>query len=153
MKTFIPKPSPPFRAEHQTFSPRDGAAYPATTSPDRAGRPWFSGWEGKLRRVWFLVLWSSPLFTAYAVEIPPPGRNRTIVDIINSLTRFAVTLLAPLSVLMVLIAGFLYMTGGGNPEKIKTAHKVLLYALVGIAVVLLASSALVIIKEILGIQD
>ena len=43
-----------------------------------------------------------------------------------------------LSVLMVLYAAFLFITGGGNEDKIGTARKVLIFALIGVAVALLA---------------
>lgn len=80
----------------------------------------------------------------------PLGKDATFTTIIERVTGYANALLAPLSALMVLIAGLLYMTGGGNPEKIKTAHKVLLWALVGIGIVLLSSGAVAIVKNLLG---
>lgn len=86
-----------------------------------------------------------------AVTIQDPLRGRTFQDLIQSVVEFANSLLAPLSALMVLIAGFMYMTGGGNPERIKTAHKVLIWALVGIGIVLLANIAEAIIRDVLGI--
>lgn len=87
---------------------------------------------------------------ANAEEIPNPIGSKTFQQVIERLVDFANLLLAPLSTFMVLLAGFFYMTGGGNPEKIKTAHKTLVWALVGIAIVLLANSASFIIKEVLS---
>ncbi len=92
-----------------------------------------------------------PLLSVQAEEIANPlGPGATIARIIGSLIRFAKTLLAPLAVLMVLIAGFLYMTGGGSEEKIKTAHRVFLWAVVGIAIVLIAESVCAIVGRIIG---
>src|SRR3989338_7853503 len=89
---------------------------------------------------------------AWAIEIEDPlGKGANFNTIINNLVRFANSILAPLSTLMILIAGFLYMTGGGIPEKIKTAHKVLIWALVGIGIVLLANGAEAIIRSILRV--
>lgn len=82
----------------------------------------------------------------------PLGEGATFHSIIQNVVRFANSLLAPLSTLMVLIAGFLYMTGGGNPEKIKTARQVLIWTLVGIAVVIVANVAETIVREVLGIR-
>lgn len=82
----------------------------------------------------------------------PLGQGATFNKIINNVVRFANSLLAPLSTLMVLIAGFYYMTGGGNPERVKTAHKILTWALIGIAIVLLANSAEVIIRSVIGVK-
>lgn len=98
---------------------------------------------------WALLL---PALIAAAATLEDPLKGKAFQDIINSVVKFANSILAPLSTLMVLIAGFLYMTGGGNPEKIKTAHKVLIWALVGIGIVLLANSAEVIIRSVLGVK-
>lgn len=100
------------------------------------------------------IAWSllTPALIAAAAGLEDPLKGKTFQQIITSVVSFANSLLAPLSTLMVLIAGFLYMTGGGNPEKIKTAHKVLIWALVGIGIVLLANSAEVIIRGILGVS-
>lgn len=93
-----------------------------------------------------------PTIIAHAATIYDPLQGKTFQDLINNIVKFANSILAPLSTLMVLIAGFLYMTGGGNPEKIKTAHKVLIWALVGIGIVLLANGAEAIIRSILGVS-
>ena len=82
----------------------------------------------------------------------PLGQGATFESIIKNVTKFANYLLTPLSTLMILIAGFYYMTGGGNPEKVKKAHMILTWALIGIAIVLLANSAEVIIRSVLGVK-
>lgn len=104
----------------------------------------------------WLFISAAALFSpalAFAATIQDPLGGKTFQDLITNVTRFANSLLAPLSALMILIAGFLYMTGGGNPEKIKTAHKMLIWALVGIGIVLLANAAGAIIRGILGVSS
>lgn len=86
----------------------------------------------------------------HAIAIDNPlGEKATFSTIIENITKFANSLLAPLSTLMVLIAGFLYLTAGGNPEKVKLAHKTLIWALVGIGLVILANSVRIIIEQVL----
>ena len=98
-----------------------------------------------------IILLSFPFFAIQAENIINPiGEGGTFGAIIQRIVNFAKSLLAPLAVLMVLIAGFLYMTGGGNPEKIKIAHRVFLWAVVGIAIVLIAESVCVIVGRIIG---
>lgn len=85
-----------------------------------------------------------------AIEIKNPlGAGATFDTIITNITKFANSLLAPLSALMVLIAGFLYLTAGGNQEKVKLAHRTIIWALVGIGLVILANSARIIITQVL----
>ncbi|MBI4132766.1 MAG: TrbC/VirB2 family protein [Candidatus Sungbacteria bacterium] len=97
-----------------------------------------------------LVVMTMFAVVASAVSVQDPLGGKKFEDIIKGVVSFANTILAPLSTLMILIAAFLYMTGGGNPEKITTAHRVLIWALVGIAIVLLSNGALAIIKNVLG---
>jgi predicted permease len=52
--------------------------------------------------------------------------------------------------LMVLIGGLQLMFAGGNEERIKSGRKTILYAVVGYAIVLLASGLSLIIKDVLG---
>lgn len=80
----------------------------------------------------------------------PLGTGSTFETIVERFTKLAQVLVTPLSVLMILISGFLYMTAGGSPERLKTAHKMLIWAIIGIALVLLATTADQIIKSVLG---
>jgi hypothetical protein len=55
-----------------------------------------------------------------------------------------------LAVIFILIAAFKYLTAGGEPENIKKAGSMLLYAAVAIAVALLAKAIPVVIGTFLG---
>ncbi len=80
----------------------------------------------------------------------PLGSGSTFQTIVERFIKLAQLLVTPLSVLMILIAGFMYMTAGGSEERLKTAHKMLIWAIIGIALVLLATAAQAIIKSVLG---
>jgi hypothetical protein len=45
--------------------------------------------------------------------------------------------------------GFYFLTSGGDPEKIRTAKKIITYALIGLLIVLLASALIFVIKLVL----
>lgn len=108
------------------------------------------------------------------VEIPPQGRTDSVsctsqcddtdkglcipnpltdCDIVSFLDRVA-TLVLQLSVFvavaMVIVAGVMYITAGGNKERVQRATRTLVYALVGFAVVILAKALVMIIKAALG---
>lgn len=94
---------------------------------------------------------AAPILASAAISIENPlGQGATFDRIIQNIVKFVQTIIAPLATLMILIAGFLYMTAGGSPEKIKKAHQTLIWALVGIGIVLLASSAAAIIQSIIN---
>lgn len=53
------------------------------------------------------------------------------------------------SVLMILYSAYLFMTGGGDPKKVSQARQALTFALIGVAVALLAIAIPGIIRDIL----
>jgi hypothetical protein len=53
----------------------------------------------------------------------------------------------PLSVIMVLVGAFKFMTSAGDPEKVSEARKTILYAAVGFAIACLCGAVTNIIKS------
>jgi hypothetical protein len=60
--------------------------------------------------------------------------NKLIRDIVNLLTA----VVGVLAVIMIIVAGFRYVTSGGSDEAVKGAKNTILYAVVGLVVVALA---------------
>ena len=73
---------------------------------------------------------------ALVEQILPQGvtAETGLVNIIN----YAFGFLIAVSVLMFIIAAFLFVTGGGNPEQIKSARRWLIYAAIGLAVAVIS---------------
>lgn len=69
--------------------------------------------------------------------------------VINRVTDLLWTIFAGLVVVMFIIVGFLYLTSRGEPGKIQTANKALIWTIIGIAVGILAYSAYNIIYGII----
>lgn len=61
--------------------------------------------------------------------------------------------LIALSLIMIVIAGFNYVTAGDNSEKVSKANKMILYAAIGIAVALLAKGIPIIIGNFLNVSN
>ena len=60
------------------------------------------------------------------------------------------TLIASLGTIMIIVAGILYLTSAGNPERMGTAKKALVYAIIGIVIGLAATAIVEIIKQTIG---
>ena len=90
------------------------------------------------------------LARAAAIE-NPIGAGATFTTTVERITNYAIIFVVPLSASMVLLAGFFYMTSGGDTEKLKTAHRTLLWALVGTGVVLLSKATILIVRSVLGL--
>jgi len=90
-----------------------------------------------------------PIAFAAVVTAGPTtlGGVTTIVDTVITWVQTIVFLIA---ILMIIWAGFTWMTAGGDEEKIKTARSMLLWALVGIAVALFAGVAKTFITNLIS---
>lgn len=84
----------------------------------------------------------------------PPGAVVTsigdIMRIVETAVNWAFSLILILAVLFIFYSAWLYMTAGGNPEKVESAKKNLLYAVVGIVIALLARSIIALVRNFLG---
>ncbi|MFN7088339.1 MAG: pilin [Candidatus Paceibacteria bacterium] len=83
-------------------------------------------------------------------DIPNPLRFGTIPEILGAISEFLIWIAAPILTVMVLWAGFLYLTSGGDISKIQRAKNALLWAGIGFAIILINRGVALIIQEILG---
>ena len=75
----------------------------------------------------------------------------TLVNTIMGLINWIAWIVGLAAVVMGLWAGILFITAGGDATKVTTARNILLYAIVGIAVAILAFSLVAISQSIFGI--
>lgn len=61
-----------------------------------------------------------------------------LTDFLSNIIQFAMTVSVIIAVVAVLVAGFKYITSGGDSEKVKSSTQSLIYALVGLVIVFLA---------------
>ncbi|MDO8492056.1 MAG: hypothetical protein Q7S34_00225 [bacterium] len=93
-----------------------------------------------------------PVFFAYAVDIENPlgPGNTTFEAVISRIADFAVLIATPIAVIVILYAGVLFMTSAGDVEKVKKAKRALLWALVGLGIVLIGRGFIAIIRDALS---
>jgi len=98
-----------------------------------------------------LILIESALGETTTITISNPlGETSDVLTLIDKILNFLLGIALVLTPIMIVYAGFLYITAAGNEEKVKTANKVLIWALIGLAVVLIAKGVPALIKEFLG---
>lgn len=66
--------------------------------------------------------------------------TKDVRDVAASLIKVAISLLGMLTVVIILIGGFTWMTAGGNDEKIGQAKKWIFAGVIGLAIILSAYS-------------
>jgi len=79
------------------------------------------------------------------LEVPIPGieadflcKKPSLVKYVNVLINFITALIVIIGLISIIIGGYFYMTAGGNSDRISTAKQFIEYALIGIALALMA---------------
>jgi len=74
----------------------------------------------------------------------------TVGTFITKLYPWAISFGAALAGLMMIYAGYIYVTSQGNPDSTKTAKDLIVGALVGLALIILAG---MILRSVVGIPE
>jgi hypothetical protein len=87
------------------------------------------------------------------VEVPTKYKSfADLLPVINTITNYIFTALIVFAVIMVIIAGFNFLTAGGDPIKAGTARSQLIYALVAIAIGALAKGLIYMVATLMGVS-
>jgi hypothetical protein len=84
--------------------------------------------------------------TAHAVQINPPIKGN-LADLIEKVWVYLYWISFPIATLMIVIAGFMFVTASGNENQIKKAKDLLLYTFIGFLVIILAQGVVLLIKK------
>lgn len=87
----------------------------------------------------------------YSFEIPNPlkGGADDFTSLVKIIAQWVFNLAIPIAVAMIVYAGILFLTSSGEPAKITKAKQVLTYAVIGLAIILIGSGFITLIKSIL----
>jgi hypothetical protein len=114
-----------------------------------------SGHKDKILPLLFAAWTLSPLVVSAQSPSPTPIFS-SIGDVAVKLCTvfdWIFTFALIISFIYIVLAGIKYITAGGNPEKVKSVHQALIWAVAGIAVALVARSVPFIIAILLNAQD
>lgn len=67
--------------------------------------------------------------------------DRTLPEVIGQIVKVALSILGLVALVIFIIAGFQWMTSGGNKEKIQGAQKLMGAAILGLVIVIIAYAA------------
>jgi len=91
-----------------------------------------------------------PLFFSQAVTIDNPLNWDTFEELITAIINGLYTISIVLVPIVIVIAGYFFVTSVGEPEKVNTAKKMILYALIGFLIILMSKGIIAFIKQVLG---
>lgn len=98
------------------------------------------------------VILSSLLFmnSAVATEIKNPLKWDTVEDLIKAIATFLRNLALVVTPIIIIVAGYYFVTSMGDPARITSARKMVLYAMIGLGIILVSEAIVVLIKEVVG---
>ena len=82
-------------------------------------------------------------------QAPPNYTAEQAMDILPTIINYAFGFLLVVVVLMIIAAAYMFVTGGGNPDQLGKAKNLLMYALIGLAVALVARGLIALVGGLL----
>lgn len=84
------------------------------------------------------------------IDIPNPLVSGDIPTLIDTIATWLLEIGTVLATIVVLWAAFLFMTSGGNADRVTRARQTLWYAVIGLTVLLLAKGVTLFIQNVLS---
>jgi len=102
--------------------------------------------------IFLTVVFLSFLFCATqaaAIEITNPLNYTTFDQLIKAIIIFLRNLALVVTALVIVLAGFYFVTAAGDPAKVTKAKQMILYALIGLAIVLAAEGIVALMGKVI----
>ena len=80
-----------------------------------------------------------------------PTSGAAVINIVINLTNWLFVGFMVLAVVILVLAGFQFISSGGDPQNVAKARSKLLWAVIAIAIALMARGIPVVVKAILGV--
>lgn len=84
------------------------------------------------------------------IAICNPLNSCDFTELIDKIINFVFWVAVAIVPLMALIAGFYFVTAAGDPNKINTAKKILIYTAIGFVIILFAKGLISVLQQVLG---
>lgn len=82
-------------------------------------------------------------------KIKDPFDGSSLLGVGTKFINFLLAMIVIAAVVVIVIAGFRMITGGGNPTQVAKAKKAIIYAIIGLAVALMSFAIVQIIQRFL----
>jgi len=92
------------------------------------------------------------LLAANNVELQNPVNWSTMEDLGDAVVNFLFQISLIIAPLFIIIAGFYFVTAAGDPQKIETAKRIIIYTLIGLIIIIASKGIIALIKTILRVK-
>jgi len=109
---------------------------------------------GLLGLITIVSLFSAPIVVAAAditisEQFPGDYTSEKALKILPTILSYVYGTFLVIVVLMIIVAGYMFVTAGGSPEKVTTARNVLMYSLIGLAIAVVARGLIALVAKFL----
>ena len=99
----------------------------------------------------FLISLASQVL-ADDVKLQNPLSAPDFKTIVDTIVNFIIILAVAIAPIFIIYAGYLFMTSAGDPTKVKTAKNVIMYVVIGLAVLLLSKGLIMVLISVIGVD-
>ncbi|MDP2864249.1 MAG: TrbC/VirB2 family protein [bacterium] len=99
-----------------------------------------------------LTLLPTSALMAQVIGIENPLEAESFEDLLNTIVTFIFWIAIAIAPVMIMIAAFFLLTAGGDPKRIDTAKQIILWTVIGLAIILLAKGLISVLRQIIGVQ-
>ena len=101
--------------------------------------------------IFLIAVFLLPL-CVFGTTIPNPLGHDTFGDLIHAIVSFVRNVALMIAPIIFIIAGLMYYFSAGNAEQAKKATNLIKWAIVGLAIILVANGITAIVKDIMGVD-
>ena len=84
-----------------------------------------------------------------AICIPNPLKACSFEELVKTIIKFLQEVALVITAMVIVIAGYYFVTSMGDPARVSQARKMVLYALVGLGIILLAQALVALIEVVI----
>ena len=81
--------------------------------------------------------------------IPNPLKACSFQELIESIIKFLQLLAGVVTAIVIVVAGYYFVASMGDPAKVSQARKMVLYALIGLGIILMAQAIIALIEAVI----
>ena len=110
-----------------------------------------------LKNFWFFLL-NFNLFlnkalangTTGGIQLPNPVQYGTIEEVLQAISKWLAEIAIPIVAIMMLVGAYQILFSAGDPEKVNTGRRTILYTVIAYGIILIGWGITSIIKNLLG---
>ena len=98
----------------------------------------------------FFAIMANVALAQVTIDNPLGSGGKDIPTLISTIANWLLGIGIAISTIIILWAAFLFMTSGGNKDRVTQARQTLWYAIIGLAILLIADGVALLIKNLLS---